>query len=1119
MRNEVGAGGAAERKLVTVLFCDLVGSTALGNQLDPEAFQAVLGAYFDRMRKLCESFGGIVEKFIGDAVVAVFGMPSVHEDDAERAVRCALAMRDALAGLNDTLRPRFGVELSTRIGINTGVAVASAEALATGDVLNTASKLEEAAAPGEIFVGRDTMMLTRDAVEYEDARPVTVEGKTEPMSGWPAIRPASRRTRPRATFVGRGQELETLTAAVERAIKDASPQIVVVLGEPGIGKTRLIDEFAARTTGRAAVYRGTCVPYGQASAWTPIVEVVRAEAQILELDPPDIALRKLRKRLEARHDPAEASLLEAQLGPLLGALRRTAPSGPEMVWALRRYFESLAREGPLVLVLDNLQWAAQTLVETGLELSDTISPVPLVVLCVGRPELRERIAQLLGQDRTTVVLLDALDDAQSRTLVENLRHQLTGPWESGLEKVIATRGQGNPLFLEEIAAMAAEEGGAGGIPHSIHALISARLDLLPSEAKRAAQCAAAVGDTFWDGTVWALASETGEDESIATALRILRTRGFVEEVQSSAFLGTRQFRFHHTLLREVAYSSVSKRDRYRLHRAAAEWLEGRAGDRPEFFPAIAHHFDRALELGVEASPLSPPDDSLVEAALAAFVRAGHQAASQVAHEEAAHWYDRAIKTLGLTDDDPVLRCNLVLALGDVRLRAGLPSESRAAFTEAVSIARRHAMSEQLARAALGMGGGQSFDIPAFAVDSELLAVLEEALTILGPADSGLRARVLGRTAVALYFSEDAERRNATAREAVDVARRVGDNGALAYALSARRFALWGPESAGERLEVATEILQLAETSGDRDLMLLGHRWRILTLLELGEAAQTWRQVESYAAIAEELNQPYNIWFADVFRAMRALLEGRLEEAEVVMQRALDIGTGAQGETAVQFWATQLLTLREHQGRMHEMEPAIRAYADQFPTTLAVRAALAAVLAEMGKVDESRPEFEIVAADGFKNIPADATWLLTLSFLARTAALLGDAERATILYELLAPYAERSVVTGPAITCLGAAARYLGLLAETTGDTATAEGHFRQAVDLNQRMGARPYLAHSLREYGELLLRKGDEESRSQAMELLERAAGIYRTVGMRSSLERTESLLAEAASYGPGLRG
>ena len=1113
MDDGIGATQAAERKLVTVLFCDLVGSTALGTQLDPEAFQAVLGAYFDRMRRLSESFGGLVEKFIGDAVVAVFGMPNVHEDDAERAVRCALAMRDALAGLNDTLRPRFGVELSIRIGINTGVAVASAEALATGDVLNTASRLERAAQPGEIFVGRDTMMLTRDAVEYGDPRPVSVEGKAEPMSGWPAIGTASRRTRPRAAFVGRGLELETLTAAVERAIREAAPQIVVVLGEPGIGKTRLIDEFAARTTGRAAVFRGTCVPYGQASAWTPIVEVVRTEGQILELDAPEVALRKLRKRLESRHDPAEASVLEAQIGPLLGALRRTAPSGPEMVWALRRYLESLAREGPLVLVLDNLQWSAQTLIETVLELAETIDDVPLVVLCVGRPELRERIAALLGQDRTTVVLLDALSDDESRTLVENLRHQSAGVWETGLEHVIATRGQGNPLFLEEIAAMAAEEGGASGIPHSIHALISARLDLLPSEAKRAAQCASAIGDAFWDAAVWSLASDQDEGASIGTAIRMLRTRGFVEEEPASAFLGTRQFRFHHALLREVAYASVSKRDRYRLHRAAAEWLDGRAGDRAEFFPAVAHHFDRALELAVEASPLQPPDDVLVEGALAAFVRAGHQAAAQVAHEEAARWYDRAIKTLDLTDDDPALRCNLILSLGEVRLRAGLPDESRASFTEAAGIARRQRSAEQLARAALGMGGGQTFVIPAFVVDSELIETLEEALEALGTEDGALRARVLGRMAVALYFSEDRERRDRTSREAVEIARRVGDDGALAYALSARRFALWGPASAAERLEVASEILALADGSGDRDLMLLGYRWQILTLMELGDTATAWRHIDSYAEIAEETKDAYNLWFADIFRAMRAMLEGRIDEAEVLIQRALEIGSPSQGEMAVQFWATQLMTLRELQGRLHEMEPAIRAYADQFPNTIAVRAALAAVLAEMGKIDESRAEFELAAAKDFSDIPADATWLLAISYLARTTAAVGDARRAKVLYDLLAPYTDRTVVTGPAITCAGAAARHLGLLAATMGDTEGAGRHFREAIDLNQRMGARPYLAQALTDYAELLIGAGDADSRSDAIELLERAAGIYRTVGMRAHLERAESLLREATSF------
>ena len=1108
----LGRNEPAERKLVTVLFCDLVGSTALGDQLDPEAFQAVLGAYFDRMRKLSESFGGIVEKFIGDAVVTVFGMPSVHEDDAERAVRCALAMRDALHGLNDTLRPRFGVELVTRIGINTGVAVASAEALATGDVLNTASRFERAAGPGEILVGRDTLMLTREVVEYGDPRPLTVEGKAEPLRCWPAIAPASKRTRPRAPFVGRGSELESLTAAVERAIRESSPQVVVVLGEPGIGKSRLVDEFAARTTGRASVYRGSCVPYGQSTAWTPVVEVVRSEAHILELDAPDVALRKLRKRLETRHDDAEASVLEAQIGPLLGALRRTAPSGPEMLWALRRYLEGLAREGPLVFVLENLQWAAQALVDTLLELAETIAGVPLVVMCVGRAEGRERIAPLLGQERTTVVLLDALSDDEARSLVTSLRTHGGGMWDAHLEAVIASRGQGNPLFLEEIAAMAAEEGGASGIPHSLQALISARLDLLPTEAKRAAQCASAIGDAFWDAAVWSLASGEGEAESIATALRMLRTRGFVEEEPVSSFLGTRQFRFHHALLREVAYDSIAKRDRLRLHRLAAEWLDERASERAEFFPAIAHHFNRTLELAASVAPFGPHDDELIEAALAAFVRAGHQAAALVAHEDASRWYERALEALDQTDDDPALRCSLLLALGDVRLRAGERGTARRSFTEAAALARRDGMPEQLARAALGIGGGQTFDVPAFTVDSELVAVLEEALDVLGPAESGMRARVLGRLAVALYFSEDEAGREQMALNAVEMARRVGDTAALAYALSARRFALWGPESADERLEVATEIIELAESIADRDLLLLGHRWRIVTLLELGESEAVARQIDAYVAVAEELKQPYQLWFGEVFRAMRASLEGRLEDAETLMHRALDTGSRVQDEHAVQFFAAQLLVLRDHQGRLSEMEPAIRAYAQQFPTTAPVRAALAFILSDMGDAQAARSEFEAAVAGDLGTISRDTTWLLTLSMLARTAAALNDVPRAKALYDLFAPYASHSVVTGPAIVCLGAAARYLGLLAGVLGARADAERHFEQAIELNTRMAAKPYLAHTLREYGEMLLRIGDPEDLTRAEDLLTRAASIYRLAGMRSFLERTEARLAEARS-------
>jgi class 3 adenylate cyclase/tetratricopeptide (TPR) repeat protein len=1121
VRDLGGSGGnePAERKLVTVLFCDLVGSTALGERLDPEAFQAVLHAYFDRMSNLSRTFGGIVEKFIGDAVVSVFGFPNVHEDDAERAVRCAIAMRDALAGLNDTLRPRFGVELAIRIGINTGVAMASAETVATGDVLNTASRLEQAAVPGEILAGRDTMMLTREVIEFGDPRLIDLKGKSEPMQGWAATGIASRQTRPRSTFVGRGPELESLTAAVERAIRDLEPQIVVVLGEPGIGKTRLVDEFAARTTGRASVYGGGCLPYGETSAWGPVVEVMRTEAQVLDLDSADVALRKLRKRLETRHAADELSVIEAQVGPLLGALRRTAPSGPELVWALRRYFEGIAREAPLVLVLDNLQWAAQTLIDTLLELADTMDAVPMVMLCVGRPELRERIAGLLGQERTTLVTLDALSADQSRTLVGNLRDQASGGWASALEESIAARGQGNPLFLEEIAAMAAEEGVASGIPHSLHALISARMDLLPSEAKRVAQCAASIGDVFWDGAVWAVSKGHGEEGAVATALRILRTRGFAEEESGSAFLGTRQFRFHHALIREVAYASVSKRDRYDLHRSAAEWLEERAGDRPEFFPSIAHHFDRALALAELASPLHAVDDDLVEAALAAFVRAGHQAAGLVAHEDAAHWYEHALAALGRTDDDPALRCNLLLSLGEVRQRAGETVRARVAFNDAAAIARDHRMSEQLGRAALGVGGGQTFDIEAFVVDQDLVRILEESVAMLGAQESGLKARLLGRLAVALYFAEDArERREHLGLEAVDMARRVEDTGALAFALSARRFALWGPESVDERLEVATEILTLADGIGDRDLALLGHRWRIITLLELGDIPAVARQIDSYAEMAEELRQPYHLWYVEVFRATRALLEGRLSDAEALMHKGLETGSRVMGEQAVQFFAAQLLTLRDHQGRLGEMEPAIRAYADQFPTIPAVRAAVAFILAESGNLDEARGEFEIVAANEFADMPRDTTWSLTLAMLARTAASLGDTARAKALYDMFAPYGSRAVVTGPAIACLGSAARYLGMLAAAVGRTNEAVRHFEEAIEVNTRMGALPYLAHTYREFGELLARSDDSAGRARAVELLERAGEMYRSIGMPSYLARVEASLA-AGTGGAGATG
>ena len=427
------------------------------------------------------------------------------------------------------------------------------------------------------------------------------------------------------------------------------------------------------------------------------------------------------------------------------------------------------------------------------------------------------------------------------------------------------------------------------------------------------------------------------------------------------------------------------------------------------------------------------------------------------------------------------------------------------------------MPEQMARAALGFGGGQTFDIPPFTVDEQLVGLLEESLSMLGEEDGGSRARVLGRLAVALYFTNDTERRAALGREAVEMATRVGDTGALAYALSARRFALWGPETLDERLEVATKILQLARSIGDRDLTLIGQRWRIVSLLELGDIDAVKRQVEEYAVIAEELKQPYQLWFAEVFRAMLASLEGRLAEGETIGQRALTLGSSQQGENAVQFFAAQLMTIREHQGRLLEMEPAIRAYAEQFPEILAIRAALALIYALEGPAEDAREHFEIAAANDFADLPRDTTWLLTLTMLTQAAAALGDTPRAALLYDLFAPYDSRTIVAGPAIVCHGSAAHYLGILAATIGRTDDAARHFTDAIEMHERMGALPYLAHSLREYAGLASRSDAAADRERASEMLGRALALYQELGMTHFATKTRAMQA-AAGQGPGPR-
>jgi class 3 adenylate cyclase/tetratricopeptide (TPR) repeat protein len=930
----------AERKPITALFCDLVGSTSIGEHLDAEALQNVQTAYFGRMRSVVEHHGGTVEKFIGDAVVAVFGAVRLHEDDAERAARCALGMREALAGLNDSLRPRFGFELALRIGMASGEAFVSGgpDALATGDVMNTAARLEQAAEEGEILAERTTMLLTRAAVEFAPPRRVQAKGKAEPVEVWPVTGIAARARRRRLNLVGRERELEQLAAALESAIRAREARVAVVLGEPGIGKSRLADEFSARTLGRALVYRSSCPAYGDASAWGPLAEVVRQEVGIAETDPPDVAYEKLHVHLRLRHAEEEASLVEAQLGPVVGATRAPVSSGPELVWALRCFLEGLAARGPAVVVFDDLHWASETLIETLQELVDTIGAAPLVLVFQGRPELAERIAFVLADSRTTTIAVKALSPGEARELAATL----------AVDEALAERAEGNPLFLEELAAMVAEGPGTSGIPRSLRTLIAARLDQLPAEAKALSQAAALIGDVFWEEAVAALIDGT---VTTASGFALLETRGVIDEEATSSFPGSRQFRFHHALIREVAYESLPKRDRALMHRAAAEWFGQRAEERQSLLASVAHHLDRAVSAVSDLAPLEEPDPRLVEVATRAQLRAADWAEANAVSSEALRLAERALElSASRASLHELSRARVAVAL----LVAGRGEE---AATVAQQVVVAASSPETRAYASLALAGAARDEKDTDAIRTHAGHAIEVARLL------GLRLvevsalRMLGWAEIGEAKHLEAE---ACEGRIVEIASELGDKGTAAGALAVQGInAMWRGEIrlAEER---ALEAMNLARESGSvralaRALSALAHLRReqgrmeeaveygrerlrrelelsdkftavgacALTLapplIELGRLDEAWEVLEQGLAISSGIGAS---WFEEPLRHGRATILsswGRLDEAEAELLSAIDEGSSARRFHGSSGILPALAKLRAAQGRPAEAE--------------------------------------------------------------------------------------------------------------------------------------------------------------------------------------------------------
>ncbi|MGH8935397.1 MAG: AAA family ATPase [Acidimicrobiia bacterium] len=689
-----------ERKVVTVLFCDLVGFTARSDQADPEDVRARLRPYHARLREDIERYGGKVEKLLGDGVMAVFGVPVAHEDDPERAVRAALRIQRSIEELNET---HPGLDLAARVAVTTGEALVSADPRGeglVGDVVNSASRLQEVAPPGEIVVGEDTFRATRDRIEYRELAPVRVKGKEAPLAIWQA---EAARTRygvdaleeTPTPFVGRERELALLEDAYARADRDPSVQLVTITGEPGVGKTRLVRELFSYLDARPDVLawwrQGRCLPYGEGITFWALGEIVKGQAGILESDSREEATEKLEGAVRTLVDePAERDWMVTRLAPLVGAEvaeSRTGVAQSESFAAWRRFLEAMAVQRPLVMVIEDLHWADPALVQFIDHLLDRSMGVPLLVVCTARPELYQAHPGWGGGKRNSATIaLSPLSDEATAGLLAALLEQAVLPAET--QRLILDRCGGNPLYAREFVRMLEDRGllerrgrivkisGDLPIPPSVQGLIAARLDLLSPTQKSLVKAAAVLGKVFWPGAISAI--ESADRQAVDGALLDLTRRELVRPSRTSSVEGEAEYSFWHLLVRDVAYGQIARAERAEKHRAAAAWIEGMAGERvDDHAELVAHHYGQALELA-EAAGLA--DLAQLEEATGRFLVMAGDRVFQLDVGRAETYYRRALELM--RPGDP-RRGRVLTKLGRAAYESGRYQEGEPHLEEAI----------------------------------------------------------------------------------------------------------------------------------------------------------------------------------------------------------------------------------------------------------------------------------------------------------------------------------------------------------------------------------------------------------------------------------------------------
>jgi class 3 adenylate cyclase/tetratricopeptide (TPR) repeat protein len=1070
-----------ERKVVTVLFADLVGFTARAEVLDPEDVEAILRPYHERLRSELERFGGTVEKFIGDAVMALFGAPLAHEDDPERAVRAALAIRD-------WAREEEAVQL--RLAVNTGEALVNVaarpeagETAAAGDVVNTTARLQSAAPINGVLVGETTYRSTRKAIDYREAGPVEAKGKTAPVRVWEAVSARSRVTSEAVSvlspLVGRERELAVLSELLVRVREESSPQLVTLVGVPGIGKSRLVHELMQIVErGGVLTYwrRGRSLPYGEAVPLWALSEIVKAQAGILDGDGAYTVQNKLHEEVSRLIPEArEAAWVESQLRPLAGVIgeeEQRADRRDEAFAAWRRFFEGMAEHRPLVLVFEDLHWADDELLDFVDHLVEWASGVPFLIVGTSRPELLERRpAWGGGKLNATTLSLAPLSEADTSRLLASVLDRPLLAAEAQAD--LLTRAGGNPLYAEQYAQMLRDGADDADlpVPESIQGVIAARLDLLPPAEKALLQDGAVLGKVFWLGSL-AKGRSPGDAE---IALHALDRKGFVRRARVSSVADESEYTFLHLIVRDVAYGQIPRGARVEKHRHAAEWIES-LGRPDEHAETLAHHYLTALEL---ARASRQPTEELANRARRALREAGDRAAALNAFDSAARSYASALELSPARDRE---RPRLLLAHGTM-LAIGQESgeeELELAASALVEIGdREHAARAEILLADSDWRAGQR---------DAAYEHLERAVSLVAEVpSSAVKAQVLSEVSRYHMLGDRPSDAIEAGRQALEMATELGLDEVRSHALDnigtarAELGDSGGIRDVAESIEIANRIGSLESLRGYNNLFA-----NYVTFGNLNQAAPALRDgLEAADRFGVKAGSARWLRFE---RLHPAYWEGRWDDAIALIEESLsEVGPSH----ALSRWNFEIrgrirLARDDLAGALDDAEKSLalgRPAKDPQTFYPALSFAAAAAL-EAGRTSAAaRFADELLALD-----PANHHLAHHSAPLFDLAWVLSVLDRSGDLLEAIAQATARTAWTDAA--------------------EALTRGERLQAADMYTEIGARPLEAFTRLRAAEQLVEAG---RRREADEQLKKALAFYRTVGATRYLREGETLLAASA--------